>query len=219
MVSSHKKEMYADLENELKELETFYKNHGPTRKSLTDKKESFLKEQFALLGQILKFILLKPWLNESEFIYFTDWNPEYLLLGHFFEGLLRTILMKELPVDLFFKKGYNLDTNSYTLLRALSAEFLELDPIKKLNEKQQTRISNLLKYIRIQRNIYVHNLPRSFDTYRIRYHLYHLIAVIYKLFNIPLDEDLNGLLLKEISAQKVSSGIDFEPVLEGFLKG
>jgi len=203
---------YIELERDIKELEKFYKNQAGMMNSLENRKKEYLEDKYQLLNQILTFILKRPWIEDYNERVFGDWDPEYLILGHYFEGLLRTILMKESSPEEFFNKCTYDNHSKYKMLNDLITYFLDLPTIMSLTSKQQKRIKDLLRYIQIQRNQQAHALPHSWDTYTSRYHIYTLIEKIYELFQLPISNELSSDIKNEIDRSKVKYSLDYEPV-------
>jgi len=204
--------MYLDFEETISELENFYNNLSTIKNSLIKNKNSFLDNEFTKLNQILRFILKKPWFDKPDNYYFGDWNPEYLLLGHYFEGLLRTILMKELSYSLFFEKCTTKKETRYILLGRLFEQFTALEKIKMLSLEQQQRIVDVLTITRIQRNQQAHSKYKSMDANTFRFQIYTLILKIHDIFNLKLTDENNEKLCEEINNNIVISGLDYSPI-------
>ncbi|MHA1353773.1 MAG: hypothetical protein ACTSR1_01175 [Candidatus Heimdallarchaeota archaeon] len=207
--------IFHTFDEEIKTTREFYQDVSKMKIALnTERREPFIADYFRTLEQCLNFIFRKSWIN-GEFVYFGDWDPEYLLLGHFFEGLLRTILMSEINTELFFLKCFNDKKKEFKTLGALIEEFTSLYKILNLTKEQQTRIYDVLRYIKLQRNMHVHYHPKGYDTYSVRVEIYSLLKKLVSIFSVPFENETQENLDAAIEDNKVHSrNMKFKPVWE-----
>lgn len=223
-------EIFLDFQREIDETKWHYEDNRVIFNLLKEKKKSFFDDQIKYLEQCLVFILSQTWREEEGEAF--SWNPEYFLLGHFFEGLLRLILMKELPVEEFFAKCFtpieSIDQRFEKLTKEekekygrfktfgkLQKKFLKLQKISSLSKDQSDRVKHVLEYVGLQRNKHAHQHPKGMDTYSVRYDIYLLIKVLSEIFGIKFSEETTKMLQLKIELLlKNFSGIRYEPVWE-----
>lgn len=203
---------YLSFEEEIRETKKFYQDISKIRVALSSKRRKpFITGYFKTLEQCLNFTLAKNWIAGEEVV-FGDWYPEYLLLGHFFEGFLRTILMRELSIEKFFAMCFNEGKKEFKTLHTLIEKIIELQNIKDLTQEQQIRVKDVLNYVKLQRNQYAHYHPKDYDTYSVRIEIYSLLKKLVLLFNIPFSRKTLNNLDRIIDENRIQSGMGFKPV-------
>lgn len=225
-------ETFLDFTETIEETRKHYEDNAVILMLLKKKEKRFFDDQLDYLGKCLIFILSETWVEEEKNMF--SWDPEYFLLGHFYEGLLRLILMGELTAEEFFKRCFkpknskktickknpeqvNLTYGKYTTLGDLQVDLMKQPKIKSLTKKRQARIRHVLEYVGLQRNKHAHQHPKGTDTYSVRYDIYLLIEVLIKIFGINLSKEANDMLKHKIEFERKNfSGMRYEPVWEDY---
>ena len=172
------KELNEDLRRNLR-------NYEEIKKFDESQKEKFIEDLTLQLEWGLKGILVtSKGLGVWEGIHF-----ENFILGQFFEGLFKTILIKENFYKFFIK------CENYTFQK-LKEEFIKLLNTKKVLKRQKERISDVIDYVQIQRNNLAHFPLKSFTHYATYYEVYSVILKLITLFNLKISDEV-VLELKE----------------------
>ncbi len=173
-------------------------------------KQQFFNERKKTLEKFIELILYTNFPNLS------DTQVHYSLFGPFYELLVKLCLLKE-----DWKKyieEYNTDKSRRNFEHAKGMLFPILKN-KKLNDKQIRRVREILDFVQIQRNNFLHSPFKGYDHYATQTQFFELIAILDNLFGLKIDDTLLFDMLNQTFYYKRNqSGFDFEEVFEDMIK-
>jgi hypothetical protein len=129
----------------------------------------------------------------------SDWDLYYTLIGHFFEGFIKTILMIE-NFDSFLLNYYD-ETKRLNKYENAKQELITALNKKNLDKEQVKRIRDVLDYVQMQRNNFVHFPLKESDYIGVKYEIYMVIKKLYEQNQIKFSEEiikkLNNAIARE----------------------
>lgn len=201
-----------------KEIRNFYKDICKIKSFSYNDRQGYITDQLKRLEQCLTQILeleelkikqSENWGGGS----IKDWDPYYTFMGHFFEGFIKTILMRE-NFDNFF---LNYDDKKKTLSKYENAkqEFNSVLDKKNLDKEQAERIKEVLDYIQLQRNNHIHFPLKTYGHIAVKFEIHMVIKKLCEQNQIKFSEEtikkLNNAIERE-SYYRV--GMKFKDVWE-----
>ena len=150
---------------------------------LTDR----LKQLEQCLTQILELEELQLKKAENGVGSIRDWDPYYTLIGHFFEGFIKTILMIE-DFDNFFL-NYNNENKPLKRFEDAKQELNRVLKIKNLDEEQAERMKEVLDYIQLQRNNFIHFPLKTYRIIGVKFEIYMVIKKLCEQNQIIFSEE------------------------------
>ncbi|GEM_PF-6631985 len=195
-----------DFEEITKEAREHYEDLNPLVNFDEKQKKQFFKDKKQTLE---KFIFL---MINTNFSYLSDTQVYYSLIGPFYELLIKLCVLKENWQE--YLKDYNQDKRKRdfeytknTLMKALKN--------KNLQDDQINRIKDILNFIQVQRNNFLHSPFKGWDHYAVQTQMFELIALLDDIFKIEINDDLLFEMLNQTFFYKRNnSGMDFEDVFE-----
>lgn len=192
---------FREIERECREK---YKK-SPLDYDWSDKnKEFFFRDKQHVFTHYIKLII------DEEYTSLQEMKLEWILMGDFFELLIKISLLKENWTNLgliynYEKKGfYGLEISKQILIDSLK---------NKLDKKQLKRAREILDFIQLQRNNFIHNPISGSGHYAIETQCLKLILALYKLYSLNFNkEDIQKIKDKIEYFEKNNSGMDFEEV-------
>jgi hypothetical protein len=194
---------YLSFDEINKEIRNFYKDICKIKSLSYNDRQCYINDQLKRLEQCLTQILELEELKINQAEHWegsiSDWDSYYTLIGHFFEGFIKTILMME-NFDSFLLNYYdeNKPLNKYENAKQ---ELITALNKKNLDKEQVKRIRDVLDYAQMQRNNFVHFPLKTYDHYAVKYEMY---MVIKKLC------EQNKVKFSEETIQKLNNAIDRE---------
>lgn len=170
-------------------------------------KAEFFKEKRDTLEKFLEIIIHTD---------LSDIYVHYSLLGAFYELLMKVCILKE---NWEYIKDYKEDENMN--FEHTKSKFIELLKNKNLSEKQIEKIKDVLNFVRIQSNNICATLFKEVDYNIIKFQIYESIAVLDKIFEINLNDDLLYEMLDDVFIYKHEIGnrkMDFDEEFEDKIK-
>ena len=135
---------------------------------------------------------------------------EWVIIGDFFELLIKTSLLKENWTNLGLiynserKEFYGLEVPKQILINSLK---------NKLDKKQLQRAKEILNFIQLQRNNFIHNPISGSGHYAIKNQCLKLILALNKLYFLNFNEKDIQKIKNKIEYFKANNGsMDFEEV-------
>lgn len=200
------KNFVLSFEELIKEVRQFYKDVCQIKALPYERRQKYLRDQLSRLEQCLNQVLE---LDERPKT-IGDWDPYYVLLGHFFEGFVKTILMLE-DFDDFFLNYYD-EKKPLKKYEYAKQKLLTILRNKNLTNKQHKRIGDVLEYVQLQRNNFVHFPLKGFDHPAVRYEIYMVIKKLCELFEVNFSEETIKRLDKAIEKERNITGMKFQDV-------
>ncbi len=158
------------------EIKEYYANLEPALEFSEKDKKKFFKERNYTLNRFIQL------LTESEKIAYPDIQIYYSTLGIFYELLIKTCLLKEnwnnFTVDYKKENNQNFGYAKTQLLESLK---------EKITKEQADRIRQVLDFVQIQRDNFVHSPFKGFSHYTTEQQVYLVPIVLNKLYNLNLN--------------------------------
>ncbi len=202
MSKKRKKEEYLIFEELNNEINKFYKDICKNKCLDEEQRKKYFLDLIEQLQTCLFCILELPEIKNS-YLY-------YVLLGNFFEGLIKSILIKEIFDDFFL--NYNDEKKPLKKFEYSKQRFITILKNRKLRDDQINRINEVINYVQIQRNNFVHFPLKSFDHYAVRHQIYTIILKLIEIFDLPFSKNILSKLKYEINNSKPISGANFKDV-------
>jgi hypothetical protein len=209
---------YLSFSEIITEIRDFYKDICKIKSLSNSKRQIYITNLSNQLEQCLIQILeleeskiknAEKWGGGS----ISDWDSYYTLMGHFFEGFIKTILMME-DFDGFFLNYY--DENK--LLNKYENAKKELTTAlnkKSLDKEQVQRIREVLDYVQIQRNNFVHFPLKRYDHYAVKYEMYMVIKKLCEQNKVKFSDETIKKLNNAIERETYYiAGMKFKDVWE-----
>jgi hypothetical protein len=188
----------------IKETNNFYSDIKNFIEFDDEQKNQFFKERIGTLEKFIQLIL------NTDFSYLPDTQVYYSLLGPFYELLIKLCLLKEKWKD--YLNSYQGKKRDFEYAKAQLISQLKN---KNFEDKEIKRIRDILDFIQIQRNNFLHSPFKEYDHYAIQTQFFELIAILDDSFNININDDLLFEMLNRVFNYKENnSGSDFEDVFE-----
>ena len=164
--------------------------------------EIFFKDRQISYSHYVKLII------DEEYPYLQDMKLKWVIIGDFFEFLIKMCLLKENWNNL----GMLYDSEKKEFYKFEVPKQLLMDSLKlKLENKKLTRIREILDFIQLQRNNFVHNPLAGMDHYAVEKQYLELILLLNEKYSLNfLEEDLNKINERIKFIKLNSSGMDFE---------
>lgn len=184
------------------ETRNFYKDICKIKSKSNSERHIYITELSRQLEQCLTQILELEELKIKKAEHWegsiSDWDSYYTLIGHFFEGYIKTILMIE-NYDDFLLNYYN--DKTFKDFENAKNELIRLLKTKNLTKDQIKRIEDVLKYIQLQRNNFVHFPLKRYDYIGVKYEIYMVIKKLCEQNQIKFSEEtiqkLNNAIARE----------------------
>ncbi|HEY9206053.1 MAG TPA: hypothetical protein VIO58_09035 [Candidatus Methanoperedens sp.] len=174
------------------EIRDFYKGSYKIKSLSNSERQIYLtnlsKQLEQCLTQILELEEFKVKKAENWESSIKDWDSYYTLIGHFFEGFIKTILMIE-NFDSFFLNYYD-KKKSLSKYENAKQEFITFLNKKNLDNEQVKRIRDVLDYVQMQRNNFVHFPLKTYDHYAVKYEMYMVIKKLCEQNKVKFSEEI-----------------------------
>lgn len=197
------KEQYLNFKDLNGEIRDFYKDFEKIKNFDEKGKSVFFRDKLATLSLLINN------LNMNRELSVNDLQMRYSIFGVAYELLIKLCVLK-------------FDWNNYTANYQGNHRFqyareqLIRNLQTKLNPEQCERADNILEYVQIQRNNFVHSPFKGFDHYAVLDELCLLMLVLLKIYEFEIDELAHKFLLSNIKTQQERCGLFFKDV--GFAK-
>jgi hypothetical protein len=206
---------YLSFSEIITEIKDFYKDIDKIKSKSNSERQIYTTKLLNQLEQCLTQILeleelkiKKAWHGEGSI---SDWDSYYTLIGHFFEGFIKTILMME-NFDSFFSNYYN-KKKPLSKYENAKQELTTALNKKNLDKEQVKRIREVLDYVQTQRNNFVHFPLKTYDHYAVKYEMYIVIKKLCEQNKVKFSEEniekLNNAIERE---SRYIGGIKFKDV-------
>lgn len=195
---------YLDFDEIKKECEEHYEKSPHSYDWSEKNKKIFFRDRKRAYSHYIKLIVDEkyPSLQETKL--------KWVILGDFFEFILKICLLREnwanlnLIYDSKKRKYYGFRGAKHLLLNSLK---------KKLNEKQFKRTKEILDFVNLQRNNFIHNPISGSDHYAIETQCLKLILTLNEFYSLDFNEEDILKIKNRIEHFKANnSGMDFEKV-------
>lgn len=194
---------YLSFSEIITEIRDFYKDICKIKSKSNSERQIYIttlsKQLEQCLTQILELEELK--IKKAEHLEgsISDWDSYYTLMGHFFEGFIKTILMME-NFDSFFLNYYD-ETKPLNKYENAKQELTTSLNEKNLDKEQVKRIREVLDYVQLQRNNFVHFPLKRYGHYAVKYEMYIVIKKLCEQNQIKFSEEtiqkLNNAIARE----------------------
>ncbi len=174
-----------------KEIKDFYKDICKIKSLSYNDRQGYITNQLKQLEQCLTQILeleeLKIKNIENGGGSISDWDSYYTLMGHFFEGFIKTILMRE-NFDNFFL-DYDDKKKTLSKYEYAKQEFNIALNKKNMDKEQAERIKEVSDYIQLQRNNFIHFPLKTYDIISVKFEIYMVIKKLCEQNQIKFSEE------------------------------
>jgi len=199
-----------DFKEIIKEAKDHYENLSLLAGFNEKQRSQFFKEKKQTLE---KFIFLMLNIN---FSYLSDTQVYYSLVGPFYELLIKICVLKENWTE--YLKAYNKEKNNRNFEYAKNT-LINIIKNKNLSDKQINRIKEILNFVQVQRNNFLHSPFKGWDHYAVQTQMFELIALLDNIFDTKINDDLLFEMLNQTYLYKRNnSGMDFEDVFENEIR-
>lgn len=185
------------------ETRNFYKDICKIKSKSNSERHIYItklsKQLEQCLTQILELEELKIKKAEHGEGSISDWDSYYTLIGHFFEGYIKTILMIE-NFDNFFL-NYNDEKKPLNKFEYAKQELTTALEKKNLDKEQVKRTREVLDYVQMQRNNFVHFPLKTYHYIGVKYEIYMVVKKLCEQNQIKFSEEtikkLNNAIARE----------------------
>ncbi|ETA67818.1 hypothetical protein MettiDRAFT_1253 [Methanolobus tindarius DSM 2278] len=193
---------YLDFERIRNEHIDFYKDYTSFDDFNDKKKECFFTDNLKIFSQYI--YLINSLRNEN----IIDMKINYSLFGMAYEFLLKICALKINWDEYFESYKTNHRNRNYNYVK----EYVLADLDNKLSSEQYQRSEEIMTFVQLQRNHFVHNLFKGMDHYAIPKQMYELIAVLVVIYKLSLPKEVVAYIQNGINNNSFSHGMDFKEV-------
>ncbi len=195
------KDEYLDFENIIEESKEFYKDFNSVKNMNAFHKEQFFRDKAKTISKMFQLV-------EFDYSYIDEMQIYYGVMGLSFELLIKICVLK---------MDWNNYVNAYLQdHKKRSFEYAKQELVKdlknKISETQHLRIKNILDYIQLQRNNFLHNPLKGIDHYAMANELFMCVAVLIQIYDINISDELRSIIIQKTRKYDYSNGKDFEEV-------